>query len=70
MASRGRGKNFRGVQATQGCKRPGPQGGPQLPGPSAHAHSPYLLESRKGTSTNPPFLGHLLLPAENSRKGL
>lgn len=34
------------------------------------APSPYLLESRKGTSTTPPFLGHLLLVAENSRKGL
>ena len=45
------------------------QGGrPTAPGPGAD--SPYLLESRKGTSTTPPFLGHLLLVAENSRKGL
>lgn len=46
------------------------EAGPQLPGPGARAHSPYLLESRKGTSTTSPFLGHLLLVAENSRKGL
>lgn len=36
----------------------------------AWADSPYLPESRKGTSTTPPFFGHLLLAAENSRKGL
>lgn len=68
-ASRGRGKNPRGAQATRGSKSL-ERGGPQLPGPSAHAHSPYLLESRKGTSTNPPFLGHLLLLTENTWKGL
>lgn len=47
------------------------QGGrPMAPRTGVPARSPYLLESTTGTSTTPPFLGHLLLVAENSRKGL
>lgn len=46
------------------------QGGKPAAPRTRGAHSPYLLESRKGTSTTPSFLGHLLLEADNSRKGL